>query len=115
MGLELQSGGLMAAWGVFALAMVDLDRLPSYGLLTEHIPGCAWGWAAIVVGAAQLAVATLDLRRLRWCLALAAGIVWSALATGLFRGPVMGPNLVLNAGMALGNLPGLLLLRPRWR
>ena len=115
LGLELQSGLLLGAWGSFSLMWVDFDFQPAYTVAVEGISGPAWATLALLVGASQVGCGALDARRARWCFAFLACVLWSALALLLFRGPVTPPGLVLNAGLALGNLPSLVLLRPRWR
>lgn len=115
LGLELASGGTLAVWGAFSLAFVDFSALPVYEVLVRWIPGHAWGGMALLVGIVQVGVAALDFRRMRCCLAVAASLVWSAIAVALFRGEVMPPGVVTQGAWAMANLPTMLLLRPRWR
>ena len=113
--LELMSGFMLAGWGGYALALVDFTMQPAYHVLTRWIGGTWWAAGALAGGLVQIAAAALDLRPTRWCVSDGAMLFWSLIVVGLLHSGMVGPGLVLHVGMALANVPAVLLLRPRWR
>lgn len=115
LGLELASGAALTLWGGFSLLFVDFEHQPAYDVLVRWIDGQVWAAFALAGGLAQVAVAALDFRRLRWSMAFGSCLYWSIISYALLRGSVVPPGAMTQLAWSLVNVPTLLLLRPRWR
>ena len=120
--VQLGLGLTTVAWGLYVvLAKPPLETMPVYDAAVEFVPAWAWGRVAVSIGLLQ---AVCALAGLQWALAqtwprrasaLLDMLFWKVLAVSMINSGEQSPMAVALCGIAMMNLPVVLLplLRPR--
>lgn len=114
--VQLGLGLTTLAWGVYVvIADPALDTMPVYDAAVEFIPSWAWGRLAMGIGVAQAGCA---LAGMRWIVAQswprrATGLIdmlfWKVLAVSMLNSGQQSPMAIALCGIAMMNLPVVLL------
>ena len=103
-------------WGAYVLTMdVPLSALPAYDVLSQYVPGGAWGALAALLGVTQVAAAIYEVRVLRWIMAWLGLLLWKVMGVSLFNSGEIAPAGMVYCVLAIFNIPTIVLLRPRPR
>jgi len=120
--VQIGLGLTTVAWGLYVVTIEPaMDTMPVYEKATEFVPAWAWGHLALAIGLVQTICA---LAGMKWsafqtwpcrATALADMLFWKVLAVSMINSGEQSPMAIALCGIAMMNLPVVLLplLRPR--